>query len=79
MHAPGAQFRLVLSTGGRPDNRGALNHFALSVADSDALAAWVARLDAIGIAHEGIHASSVGETVDLFDPDGNNVELISEA
>jgi catechol-2,3-dioxygenase len=48
------------------------------VSDIDALAAWCEHLTAIGIPHEGIKPNIAGQSVDLFDPDGNNIELISE-
>jgi len=32
----------------------------------------------IGISHEGIKSNIAGQSVDLFDPDGNNIELINE-
>jgi glyoxylase I family protein len=74
------QFRLALRAGGRPDNRGALDHVAFSVPDLDALTAWADHLTAIGIDHDGIKSNpAVGHTVDLFDPDGNNMELVTEA
>jgi catechol-2,3-dioxygenase len=72
------RFRLVLSAGGRAGNPGALDHVALAISDIDALTAWCEHLTAIGIAHEGIKSNIAGQSVDLFDPDGNNIELISE-
>jgi catechol-2,3-dioxygenase len=79
LRARNGQFRLALRAGGRPDNRGALDHIAFSVPNLDALTAWVDHLTAIGIDHKGIKSNpAVGHTVDLFDPDGNNMELVSE-
>ena len=46
----------------------------------DALIAWGEHLTAIGIDHEDIVPDIVGgHPLDLFDPDGNNIELVYEA
>jgi glyoxylase I family protein len=68
-----------LFTGGQRDNSGALDHIAFTVSDLDTLAAWAEHLDSLGIAHEGIKPNPFGHSIDLFDPDGNNLELVSEA
>jgi glyoxylase I family protein len=81
LHSTTGRFRVVLSAGGRagaPDAPGALDHIALAVSDIDALGEWCEHLTAIGIPHEGIKSNIAGQSVDLFDPDGNNIELISE-
>jgi len=72
------RFRVVLSAGRQDDAPGPLDHIALAVSDVDALAAWCEHLTAICIPHEGIKPNIAGQSVDLFDPDGNNIELISE-
>ncbi|HWD56557.1 MAG TPA: VOC family protein [Acidimicrobiales bacterium] len=72
------RFRVVLSAGGRAGSPGALDHIALAISDIDALTEWCEHLTAIGVPHEGIKANIAGQSVDLFDPDGNNIELISE-
>jgi catechol 2,3-dioxygenase-like lactoylglutathione lyase family enzyme len=72
------RFRVVLSAGGRAGNPGALDHIALAISDIGALSAWCEHLTAIGVSHDGIKANIAGKSVDLFDPDGNNIELISE-
>jgi catechol-2,3-dioxygenase len=75
------RFRVVLSAGGRagsPDAPGALDHIALAISDVGALSEWCEHLTAIGVPHEGIKANIAGRSVDLVDPDGNNIELISE-
>ena len=72
------RFRVVLSAGRQDEARGPLDHIALAVSDLDALTAWCEHLTAIGIPHEGIKPNIAGQSVDLFDPDGNNIELISE-
>jgi catechol-2,3-dioxygenase len=56
----------------------ALDHIALAISDINALSAWCDHLTAIGISHEGIKPNIAGQSVDLFDPDGNNIELVSE-
>jgi catechol-2,3-dioxygenase len=78
LHSPTGRFRVVLSSGGQAGTRGALDHIALAISDVGALGAWCEHLTAIGISHEGIKANIAGQSVDLFDPDGNNIELISE-
>jgi catechol 2,3-dioxygenase-like lactoylglutathione lyase family enzyme len=78
LHSTTGRFRLVLSTGGIVGTPGALDHIALAVSDVDALSAWCEHLTAIGISHEGITSNIAGQSVDLFDPDGNNIELVSE-
>ena len=72
-------FRLVLSAGGPTvGTPSALDHIALAISDIEALSAWCDHLTAIGISHEGIKPNIAGQSVDLFDPDGNNIELVSE-
>ena len=71
-------FRVVLSAGGRSGAPGALDHIAFCVPDLGTLTAWCEHLTAIGIPHDGIKSNIAGHSVDLFDPDGNNIELISE-
>jgi catechol-2,3-dioxygenase len=74
------RFRVVLFGGDddRATATGPLDHIAFSVADNGTLAAWSAYLTAIGVPHEGIKANIAGESIDLVDPDGNNVELVRE-
>ena len=78
LRSASGHFRFVLSTGGSGDAQGNLDHIAFAVSDLDALSAWAEHLTAIGIPHEGIKANIAGHSVDLFDPDGNNIELVSE-
>lgn len=81
LHSTTGRFRVVLSAGGRagaPGTPGALDHIALAVSDIGALTAWSEHLTTIGISHEGIKPNIAGQSVDLFDPDGNNIELVSE-
>jgi catechol-2,3-dioxygenase len=78
LHSTTGRFRLVLSAGGIAGAPGALDHIALAISDIGALTAWCEHLTVIGISHEGIKSNIAGQSVDLFDPDGNNIELISE-
>jgi hypothetical protein len=52
---------------------------AFAVSDFDTLTSWADHLSTIGVAHEGIKPNPLGHSIDLFDPDGNNIELVSEA
>lgn len=72
------RFRVVLTLGSRAAAPGALDHIAFAISDVGALSTWCEHLTAIGIAHEGIKQNIAGYSVDLFDPDGNNIELVSE-
>ena len=72
------RFRVVLSPGGCAGASGALDHIAFAISGLDALTKWCEHLTNIGITHEGIKPNLAGHSVDLFDPDGNNIELVSE-
>ncbi len=74
------RFRVVLSAGaeGRAGATGALDHIAFAVSDVGALTAWCEHLTSLGIPHGGLKPTIAGQSVDLFDPDGNNIELVSE-
>lgn len=72
------RFRVVLTLGSRAGASGALDHIAFAISDVGALRAWCDHLTAIGVPHEGIKQNIAGHSVDLFDPDGNNIELVSE-
>jgi catechol-2,3-dioxygenase len=78
LRSASGRFRMVLSAGGRAGAPGALDHIALAISDIGALTSWCDHLTAIGIPNEGIKSNVAGQSVDLFDPDGNNIELISE-
>jgi catechol 2,3-dioxygenase-like lactoylglutathione lyase family enzyme len=78
LHSTSGHFRVVLSSGGHADAGGALDHIAFAVRDLDALEVWCDHLAAIGVEHEGITTNIAGHSVDLFDPDGNNIELVAE-
>ncbi len=74
------RFRVVLSAGeeDRAGASGALDHIAFAISDVGALTAWCEHLTALGIPHDGIKPNIAGHSVDLFDPDGNNIELVCE-
>lgn len=78
LHSTTGRFRVVLSVGGLAGAQGALDHIAFAISDIGALTTWCEHLTAIGIPHEGIKPNIAGHSVDLFDPDGNNIELVSE-
>ena len=78
LQSPTGRFRVVLSAGGRAGATGALDHIAFAISGLDALTEWCEHLTSSGITHEGIKPNIVGHSVDLFDPDGNNIELVSE-
>jgi glyoxylase I family protein len=78
LRSTSGRFRMVLSAGGRVGAPGALDHIALAISDIGALTSWCEHLSAIGIPNEGIKSNIAGQSVDLIDPDGNNIELISE-
>jgi len=80
LQSTAGRFRVVLSAGenGRAGATGALDHIAFAISDVGALTEWCEHLTAIGIPHEGIKPNIAGHSVDLFDPDGNNIELVSE-
>lgn len=71
--------KVGLATPAGPDGGGALDHVAFAVSDLGALHAWADHLTEIGIAHEGVKPNPLGFSVDLFDPDGINIELVSDA
>jgi glyoxylase I family protein len=80
LQSPNGRLRVVLSTGEdrRAGQTGALDHIAFAISDVGAFNAWCDHLTAIGIPHEGIKSNIAGHSIDLFDPDGNNIELINE-
>lgn len=78
LRSASGHFLVTLLPGGEPDRGGALDHIAFSVADFDKLTTWSDHLFAIGIAHSGVKVNPAGgHSVDLHDPDGNNIEFTS--
>jgi catechol 2,3-dioxygenase-like lactoylglutathione lyase family enzyme len=52
-----------------------LDHFALRVPDPDALAAWAAHLDELGVEHSGVLDENGGPLIVFRDPDNIQLEL----
>ena len=52
---------------------------SFGIADREAAEAWVARLDALGVAHSPVIDASVGWIVSFHDPDGLEIRLYSFA
>ena len=78
LESTSGRFRVVLSAGGTAGAPGTLDHIAFAISDVGALTSWCEHLSAMGIPHEGVKQNIAGHSVDLFDPDGNNIELVSE-
>ncbi len=57
----------------------ALDHIAFSVQDEDGLQAWADHLTALGIAHEGVVLENGNPSLQLRDPDGIAIELVTNA
>jgi glyoxylase I family protein len=55
--------------------RAGLDHLSFAVADRAELEAWVARLDALGIAHSPVQDEGYAHQVTFRDPDGIALEL----
>ena len=77
----GGGFRLGLSETPTADVHGRFGHLALALESMDVLTAWVEHLDAIDVRtplsrrtpiHPGVFS------IDVFDPDGHEIELIYE-
>jgi catechol 2,3-dioxygenase-like lactoylglutathione lyase family enzyme len=71
-------FRFVLFPDASRAHSGSVDHLAFAVSGFEALTGWVTYLDESGISHEAVKPNPRGHSVDLFDPDGNNIELVSE-
>lgn len=55
--------------------RTGLDHFALAVENEDVLAAWMDRLDGLGVEHSPVRDLGHARFVSLEDPDGIQIEL----
>jgi catechol 2,3-dioxygenase-like lactoylglutathione lyase family enzyme len=55
--------------------RTGLDHAEFGVPSREALQAWVARLDELGVAHSGIKQAALGAMVTFRDPDNIQLEL----
>ena len=77
----GGGFRLGLSERRPTDAHGEFGHLAILVESMDVLTAWVEHLDVIGIPHTDIKENPFNPgvfSIDVFDPDGHEIELIHE-
>ena len=76
-----ARLVFVLSTA--PDTAsvlqagGGLDHLAFAVPDGDALSDWADHLRRIGVPHDGIVLENGNPSLQLHDPDGNDIELVA--
>ena len=86
----GAEVVIVLSARpGSPDDGGGaptdgpvhggaiLDHLAFAVSDPGALRAWADHLTAIGVEHPGVVLEGGNPSLQLRDPDGTAIELIT--
>ena len=56
-----------------------VDHIAFGVPDGEALQAWAEHLTAAGIEHPGVVLELGKPSLQLVDPDGNEVELVAPA
>jgi catechol 2,3-dioxygenase-like lactoylglutathione lyase family enzyme len=74
-------FRLGLSETDAPDVHEQFGHLAIALESMDVLTAWVQHLDEIGAQHTPIKENPYRPgvfSIDVFDPDGHEIELIYE-
>lgn len=57
------------------EGAGGFNYLNLAVADHEALHAWVARLDELGVDHSPVIEATIGWILVLHDPDGTELHL----
>jgi catechol 2,3-dioxygenase-like lactoylglutathione lyase family enzyme len=77
----GGGFRLGLSERPPADIHSGFGHLAIALESMDVLTAWVEHLDAIGVGHTAIKENPFRPgvfSIDVFDPDGHEIELIYE-
>ena len=77
----GGSFRLGLSEKLAPDAHVGFGHLAIALESMDVLTGWVEHLDAIGVPHTEIKENPFNRgvfSIDVFDPDGHEIELIYE-
>ncbi len=63
-----------------PDDRasgGPLDHLAFAISDEDQLREWADHLTAIGVEHQGVVPENGNPSLQLRDPDGTAIELVS--
>ena len=56
-----------------------VDHLAFAVPDGEALQAWADHLTAVGIEHPGVVLELGKPSLQLVDPDGNEIELVAPA
>jgi catechol 2,3-dioxygenase-like lactoylglutathione lyase family enzyme len=74
-------FRLGLSEVHQTGPNSGFGHLAIALESMDVLHAWVEHLDAIGAPHTDIKENPFNPgvfSIDVFDPDGHEIELIYE-
>ena len=80
---PGSGVVVVLTSvpgppgGPGPTGPGSVDHLAFAVPDRDALAEWAAHLMAVGINHAGVVLEDGRPSLQLRDPDGTAIELVT--
>jgi catechol 2,3-dioxygenase-like lactoylglutathione lyase family enzyme len=76
-----AAFRLGLTETDSADVHEQYGHLAIALESMDVLKSWVQHLDQIGAAHTPIKENPYRPgvfSIDVFDPDGHEIELIFE-
>ena len=74
-------FKLGLSETDPADLHSQYGHLAIALESMDVLRAWVEHLDAIGVSHTPIKENPYRPgvfSIDVFDPDRHEIELIFE-
>jgi catechol 2,3-dioxygenase-like lactoylglutathione lyase family enzyme len=77
----GGGFRLGLTEVAEDQGQGMFKHLAIKVASMDVLRSWVERLDGRGVEHTAIKENPFRPgvfSIDVFDPDRHEIELIFE-
>jgi glyoxylase I family protein len=77
----GGGFRVGLSEKRPTDAHGEFGHLAIALRSMDVLTGWVEHLDAIGVPHTDIKENPFNPgvfSIDVYDPDGHEIELIYE-
>jgi glyoxylase I family protein len=74
-------FRLGLTEKRPAEGQGMFRHLAIALESMDVLTAWVTHLDALGAPHSPLKENPFRPgvfSIDVFDPDGHEIELIFE-
>jgi catechol-2,3-dioxygenase len=83
LRQPEARFVVVLTRatciphGSAVPRHDGLDHLAFAVTDAEALHAWAAHLTELGIDHDGVVLEEGRPSLQLRDPDGIAIELVS--